>query len=33
MKPGSCALPCYGIEFAVVDPAVSSSGLQMYGQI
>jgi hypothetical protein len=24
MKPGSCALPCYGIEFAVVDPATRS---------
>ena len=24
MKPGSCTLPCYGIEFAVLDPTVSS---------
>ena len=23
-KPGSCALPCYGIEFAVLDPVVSA---------
>ena len=23
-KPGSCALPCYGIEFAVLDPVVST---------
>jgi acetyl-CoA synthetase len=23
MKPGSCALPCYGIEFAILDPTVS----------
>lgn len=23
MKPGSCALPCYGIQFAVLDPKVS----------
>ena len=22
MKPGSCALPCYGIEFAVLDATV-----------
>jgi len=28
MKPGSCALPCYGIEFAVVD---STSGKELEG--
>lgn len=28
MKPGSCALPCYGIEFTVVDP---SSGKEIEG--
>lgn len=28
MKPGSCALPCYGIEFAVVD---STSGRELLG--
>jgi len=28
MKPGSCALPCYGIEFAVVDAA---SGKELEG--
>lgn len=22
MKPGSCAFPCYGIDFAIVDPKV-----------
>ncbi len=27
MKPGSCALPCFGIDFAVVNPAVSISVL------
>ena len=28
MKPGSCALPCYGIDFAVLDP---SSGKELSG--
>jgi acetyl-CoA synthetase len=28
MKPGSCALPCYGIEFAVVD---STTGREITG--
>jgi acetyl-CoA synthetase len=23
MKPGSCALPCPGIDFAIIDPVVS----------
>jgi hypothetical protein len=25
MKPGSCTLPCYGIEFAVLDPTVRNN--------
>ena len=28
MKPGSCALPCYGIDFAVLDP---STGKELLG--
>lgn len=26
-KPGSCGLPYYGIEFAVLDPVVSVIGV------
>ena len=29
MKPGSCALPCYGIDFAILDPA---SGKELIGK-
>jgi hypothetical protein len=28
-KPGSCGLPYYGIEFAVLDPVVSVIGVLM----
>lgn len=30
MKPGSCALPYFGIEFAVLDPTVSKNARMDY---
>lgn len=32
-KPGSCALPYYGIEFAVLDPVVSCVHHSIYSNL